>query len=121
MSFPIVGAHAPPRHEGSLRHRVNRLLTIGLSDSLVLYSGGQQDTESALRELRTNADGTAEAEAAARVESAARTWERWAESLRLRVAAAPGAVIDPLALDQGRRLFGHFRAAQRDLVNQLEV
>src|SRR5437879_7696864 len=89
--------------------------------SLLLYVGGQQETSSALRELHAAAAGTAEAQAEVGVEAAARDWERWADGVQLRAAAARVAVVDPAAIDQGRRLFGDFRNAQQDLVSQLEA
>src|SRR5205085_10601086 len=67
-----------------------------------------------------NTAGTAEAGPDARVEAAAVGWESWAEGVRERAAARVPAV-DPPTIDQGQRLFARFRAAQHDLVSQLEA
>src|SRR5438309_4763073 len=88
--------------------------------SLLLYIGGQEETSTALRDLHAAAAGTAEDQTERRVEAAARDWERWAEGVRLE-AAARAPVIDLVAIAQGQRLFGQFRAAQQDLVSQLEA
>src|SRR5207248_7133324 len=82
---------------------------------------GQQETDRALGDLRAQTAGTGEAAATGQVESSARSWERWAEAMRGRVAATQAPVIDPSAIDEGRRLFSDFRAAQRDLVSGLDA
>ena len=89
------------------------------TDPLVLYRVGQRETQTALGELRADAAGTAEAGAEARVESATRTWERWAEGMRQRVAGTSSPVADPVAMNEGIRLFGTFRSAQEGLMDEL--
>jgi PAS domain S-box-containing protein len=85
--------------------------------SLQLYQEGRSETTAALNELSARS-GASDARVA-RVEAAARSWERWAEGMRGRVAAQQVPVTDPVATDTGRRLFATFRADQGDLVNQL--
>jgi PAS domain S-box-containing protein len=90
-------------------------------DSLLLYSQGQDETRKALDSLHMGTSGTPEAGLEARVESAVRAWQRWADHLRAQSVAASLPVTDPAEIAEGKRLFGDFAAAQRDLASRMDV
>jgi PAS domain S-box-containing protein len=87
---------------------------------LFVYTQGQQETNSALKDLRSGTAGTSRVGQTARVESDARAWERWAEGARLRVLSTRSPLVDPTAVESGRQLFAVFRADQLELEGQLE-
>jgi PAS domain S-box-containing protein len=88
--------------------------------SLQLYEEGRSETRTALNELSARGGSGAPDARVSRVEAAARSWQGWAEGMRLRVAAQQAPVTDPVATDTGRRLFATFRADQGDLVGELD-
>jgi PAS domain S-box-containing protein len=90
-------------------------------DSLLLYSHGRDETRAALDALHRGTSGTAEAALDARVGAAVAAWQRWADHLRARSVAASLPVTDPAEIAEGKRLFGDFSAAQRDLASRLDV
>jgi PAS domain S-box-containing protein len=90
-------------------------------DPLLVYTQGQQETDTSLRDLRTQAAATSQAAAAAQVESDARAWERWAEGARLQVRSTGLPLTDPAAVGDGRQLFAVFRTDQQSLVSRLEA
>src|SRR5207253_2392729 len=71
------------------------------AELLLVYTQGQQETESALKDLRANAAGSQRAGLVARVASDATSWERWAEGVRLQVQATRSPLIDPTAVEVG--------------------
>jgi PAS domain S-box-containing protein len=87
---------------------------------LLLYTQGQQETDIALVDLRAGSTGTPLAGLAARVGSDARSWERWAEGMRMQARTALLPLTDPAAVVEGRHLFSVFRADQSDLASGLE-
>jgi PAS domain S-box-containing protein len=90
-------------------------------DSLLLYTRGQEETQSSLDGLRAATAGTAEAGREVRLESAVRAWQGWADQLRASSVAAVVPVTDPAAIAEGRRLFSAFAADQQELVTRLEA
>jgi len=84
------------------------------------YVAGRDDTGRALRQLRQLAAGTARAGQTARVETAARGWQSWAEGVRARALAAGGPVEDSASLEQGQQLFDAFTGEQDRLASRLE-
>src|ERR1700730_8109366 len=93
----------------------------GDAELLLVYTQGQQETDTSLRDLRADTAGTSQAGAGARVESDARAWERWAEGARLLVRSTGLPLTDPAAVGDGRQLFAVFRADQQNLVSLLEA
>jgi PAS domain S-box-containing protein len=92
----------------------------GDAELLLVYTEGQQETDTSLRDLRAATADTPHAGQAARVESDARAWERWAEGVRLQVRSTGSPLVDPAAVGDGRQLFAVFRADQGDLQVHLE-
>jgi PAS domain S-box-containing protein len=90
------------------------------AELLLVYTQGQQETDSSLRDLLAETAGTARARQAALVEADARAWERWAEGARLQVRSSGSPLVDPTAVEFGRQLFSVFRADQHQLEVELE-
>jgi PAS domain S-box-containing protein len=91
------------------------------AELVLVYTQGQQETDSALRDLRANTAGTQPAGLVARVGSDAASWERWAEGVRLQVQATRSPLTDPAAVEFGRQLFSVFRADREELEARLEA
>jgi PAS domain S-box-containing protein len=92
-------------------------LKLAQPDSLLLYGVGQAQVGSALARLRSGTRGTADSAAEARVESAVRDWERWAEGQHM----LQQPITEPAVAAAGRALFDRFAAARRDLSASLVV
>jgi PAS domain S-box-containing protein len=90
------------------------------AELLLVYTQGQQETDSALGRLRAGTAGTPRAGQATRVEADARAWERWAEGVRLQVRSTGSPLTNPTAVESGRQMFAVFRADQLKLEDQLE-
>jgi PAS domain S-box-containing protein len=93
----------------------------GQAQLLAPYSQGQQAADQALLRLRTGAAHTPRAAEVAQAEAAARSWQAWAEAMRLRTAAARGPLADRAAAEQGRQLFAAFVAVQSTLESGIET
>src|ERR1700730_10025187 len=85
-------------------------------DSLLLYTTGRAETQTALETLRAGTAGTADAGLERQVEAAVPSWQRWAEDLHARQQP----VTDPIVIAEGSHLFALFVGAQHQLLTSLD-
>ena len=91
------------------------------ADTLLLYTESRLESDRALGLLHAESAGTSQQALAALVETDARSWEDWADSVHQEVLFSGEPLTKPVVVDEGRYRFSRFRSDQAELVRTLRA